>query len=317
MNNNNITGRYILEERYRPDTLDKLVIPQRYVSVIDGIIKTGITPHLLLYGIQGCGKTSLGYLIAKLTDANLLYINASLDRTTDVMRNKVMRFCTKNSVGTSKYKIILLDEIDNPYAKDFRKSLLSPIERYGENTRFILTVNQKNVLDKALVSRLCEIDFIFDNNETKTAKKRFIGCVVQILEAEQIKYDLKAIAMLVEKKFPDMRKVINIINLVSKSGAVEMDSVNMVLNYDIDAFFGVLKSKDFSALKKYVQSMTIGIDDFYGLVYASIERHVAPEDIPKTLVKVYEYMRDSNLVVDPFISVCTFGLDMMESVKLR
>ncbi len=313
-----LQSRFILEEKYRPTTLKDIILPNRYVPIIDGMVKDGIIPHLLLSGTRGCGKTSLAYVLANETNASLLYINASLDRTKDVMENKVEKFCSKVSVGDKKYKIILLDEIDNPYAKDFRKSLLSPIEKYGENTRFVLTCNQKYVLDRALISRCSEIDFVFvKNQETKSCKLKFINRLEMILNNEGIEYDIKAIAYLVEKKFPDMRKVINTINLLSKGGKIDQERIDIALYADIDRFFNIIKSKDFEALKHYTQSLNMSPEDFYSMVYANIESHIVVDDIPNALIKTYNYLKDLNGIADSFVSINTFGLDLMTSVRLK
>lgn len=313
-----IQSRYILEEKYRPVTYHDIILPIRYTPIVEGMIKDGIIPHLLLSGTRGCGKTSLAYVLANETNASLLYINASLDRTTDVMKNKVEKFCSKVAVGNKKYKIILLDEIDNPYAKDFRKSLLSPIEKYGENTRFILTCNQKYVLDRALISRCSEIDFVFiKNQDTKICKMKFINRLEMILSNEKIEYDTRAIAYLVERKFPDMRKVINIINLLSKGGKIDQERIDIALYADIDRFFNIIKSKDFEALKQYTQSLNMSPEDFYSMVYSNIESSVVSEDIPSALIKTYSYLKDLNLIADSFISINTFGLDLMSSVRLK
>ena len=300
------------EIKYRPQSKNDIVLTKDMTIRLDTIIEDGVAPHMLLSGIQGCGKTSLAYIIAKETNASLLYINASLDNDNETIRNRIIQYCTKNVIDKTKhYKIILLDEIDHPRAANLQKVMLSIIEKYGNNTRFIMTCNNKAKLNKALISRLTGFSFGFHNDEVKAMKTKFFNRMVMMCDNEGIVYEQKALAYLVEKKFPDMRKIINTINAFRLSKNLTYDGVQKQMYFDMDTYFKLLKTKDFGAIKDFIRGLSIIADEFYSQVYNNIEHSISAQHIPQALLTIYEFKKDLSFVADEFISMTAFSLKMM------
>lgn len=102
-------NQLILAEKYRPKTIDDCILPEATKRDIKNAIASGDIPNLVLYGGAGSGKTSLCYAIANETNSEILYINASLERSIDVIRNQVMSFSSTVSLTDSR-KIVLMDE---------------------------------------------------------------------------------------------------------------------------------------------------------------------------------------------------------------
>lgn len=73
-------------------------------------------PHvLLLAGAPGLGKTTLAHVIARHAGYEVFEINASDDRSRDVLLHRIYDAAENLSIGTpsnSKPKCIILDEID-------------------------------------------------------------------------------------------------------------------------------------------------------------------------------------------------------------
>ena len=110
---------------------------------------------VLLIGETGTGKTSLGKLITKNIDCDYLYINATDERSIDVMRDKVGAFA---AAGTFKpLKIVILDEATH-ILQASQVILLNMMETYSLTTRFILTGNYPERLIEPLRSRCQEFD---------------------------------------------------------------------------------------------------------------------------------------------------------------
>lgn len=69
-------------EEYRPKRLDELVGHDEVVKRLQGFVKEGTTPNLVLWGPKGTGKTSLVYALAKelygeFYDENLMHIETA------------------------------------------------------------------------------------------------------------------------------------------------------------------------------------------------------------------------------------------------
>src|ERR1043165_6041369 len=87
----------ILNERYRPDTLDGFLCDDNLRTKIDEFIKTQDVPHLGLFGQTGSGKTTLAKIIAKNIDCDWIIINATEDRSIETIKEKVGRFASSAS----------------------------------------------------------------------------------------------------------------------------------------------------------------------------------------------------------------------------
>lgn len=95
-------------EKYRPQTLDKLLIDDKTREIIENFGKN--IPHLLLAGRSGTGKTSLARIIANdILKCDFLYINASDENGVDTIREKVIGFAETMSFDGG-LKIVILDE---------------------------------------------------------------------------------------------------------------------------------------------------------------------------------------------------------------
>ena len=99
-------------EMYRPKTIDEYVFTdpgQR--RQVEGWIRDGSIPHLLLSGSAGIGKTTLAKVLLNeinVQDFDILEINASRENSVDTVRDKITNFVQMIPFGP--FKVVLLDE---------------------------------------------------------------------------------------------------------------------------------------------------------------------------------------------------------------
>ena len=96
-------------EKYRPATLDDMIISEDTKKMIRDAIAGGNIPNMVLYGSAGTGKTSVCKVIANELGADILYINASMERSIDVIRDRVTSFSSTVSFSGGP-RIALFDE---------------------------------------------------------------------------------------------------------------------------------------------------------------------------------------------------------------
>lgn len=97
-------------EKYRPKTLDDIVLPVDTRKVIESYKAKKEISNLLLISSPGQGKTTLAKMIVNhILECDYLYVNASDENGIDTIRTKVISFAQTRSL-TGDIKVVLLDE---------------------------------------------------------------------------------------------------------------------------------------------------------------------------------------------------------------
>ena len=120
----------------------------------------------------------------------------------------------------AKHKVIIIDEADNT-THDVQLLLRANIEAFYNNCRFIFTCNYKNKIIEPLHSRCAVVEFGITNKQKPTIAAKFFKRLGTILEAEGVKADQKVLAELINKHFPDWRRVLNECQRYSSSGSID------------------------------------------------------------------------------------------------
>ena len=192
---------YILNERYRPSTLEGYVCDEQFKEKIQSWIEEQNIPHLFFYGKAGSGKSTLAKILAKNIDCDYIYVNATDKRGMDDIRNEILPFVSVMSFKSAP-KIVILDEATH-ILQASQVLLLNMIETYSLNTRFILTGNYPERLIEPLRSRL------EDYNLKPPSKKSVAKHLDTILKAEGVEFDIKDVAQVIHTYYPDIRRTIN------------------------------------------------------------------------------------------------------------
>lgn len=199
----------IWAEKYRPQTPTDFISTPEIKSKVESYIANNDIPHLLLAGQVGSGKTTLAKLLINQLNCDYLMINASDENGVETIRTKIKSFAS--SASFKPIKIVILDEADflTPAAQ---ASLRNIIETFAKTTRFILTCNYFDRLIEPLHSRCIRV------NLEPPAKVNVATKMVEILDAEGIKYENKDVAEVITKLYPDIRSIVNSLQEHSNTG---------------------------------------------------------------------------------------------------
>ena len=106
-------------------------------------------------------------------------------------------------------------------ADSVQPALRNFIETFYKNCRFIFTCNYKNKIIPALHSRCTVVDFKIVNGQRVKTATAFLKRLEGVLEDENIGFDKKVLAELIQKYYPDFRRTINELQRYSVRGKID------------------------------------------------------------------------------------------------
>lgn len=303
------TVQSLFTEKYRPTNLSELIVPNRIMTKLEN----GLYQNMLLFGPGGTGKTSTAKAMVNQFDIPFLYINASLDTSVDVIRSRIVDFCsTVDIINTeSPIKAVLLDEIDG-VSDQFFKALRSTMERFAANTRFIATCNYINKIPDPIQSRFELLDYNFTKEDETELKKNYIKRVYTICKNESISIDNEAIAELIKRKFPDLRSTLNVIQGYKAEGKDKITANDIKTFHSVykDVFELIFNNVDpVQNYKHIVGEYSNRVDDVMASLgnsfvdYITSEQPDAVKHIPAIIITVAEHQSQRNLVIDEVVSL--------------
>lgn len=288
------TDNTIWVERWRPDTLEGYIGNDTLRSKLEQYITTQDIPHLLFYGTAGTGKTTAAKILVKNIDCDYMFINASDERGIDTIREKVKGFTVTS--GFKPLKIIVLDEMD-AITPDAQRALRNLMEAYSSTTRFILTANYIERIIEPLISRAQVYKL------TPPSKKDVAVRLVEILKYENVQYDKKQIAQIVNAYYPDIRKIINTAQLQTQSGVLQISEEELI-NQDAKLKILDLLTSNLPVKDKVLQIRQIVADseirdyaELYRTLYENIDIY-ATNKIPETIIVLNQGQIGDTQVVD-------------------
>ena len=244
---------FIWVEKYRPTTIDECILPKGIKKTFQDFVERGEIPNMLLSGPPGIGKTTVAKALCNQLGSDFYVINGSDEgRFLDTVRNSAKNFASTVSLTSdSKHKVIIIDEADNT-TSDVQLLLRASIEEFSKNCRFIFTCNYKNKIIDPLHSRCSVVDFSVNKKDKPTIAAQFFARLNSILEEEKVEADKKVLAELINKHFPDWRRVLNECQRYSISGKIDSGILAHFSEVKVNDLIQNLKEKNFPEVRKWV-----------------------------------------------------------------
>ena len=308
---------FLWVEKYRPETIDDCVLPNHLKDTFKEFVKNKSIPNIILSGGAGVGKTTVARAMINEIGATYMMINGSEESGIDVLRTKIKNFASTVSLeGGRKY--IILDEADYLNPQSTQPALRGFMEEFHKNCGFILTCNYKNRLIEPLHSRCSGIDFTINNGEKIKLAETFFVKIKDILDGEGIKYEPKAVAELINKHFPDWRRVLNELQRYSATGQIDAGVLVNISEKNIGELMHALKGKEFTNVRKWiVANLDNDHTRIYRRIYDSLYDHLDPNTIPHAVVILGDYQYKSAFVADQEINMLACLTEIMGVVKFR
>ena len=310
---------FIWVEKYRPQTIEDCILPDSIKKTFQDFLNTGEIPNMLLAGPPGVGKTTVAKALCNELGADFYVINGSDEgRFLDTVRNNAKNFASTVSLSSeAKHKVIIIDEADNT-GNDVQLLLRAFIEEFAGNCRFIFTCNYKNKILEPLHSRCAVVEFNIKGKEKQEIAAKFFQRLLYILDKEKVEADKKVLVELINKHFPDWRRVLNECQRYSVSGKIDTGILAAFSDVAVNDLLKNLKEKNFSEVRKWVVSnldndTSMLLRRIYDSLYDSLEHST----IPAAVLIIAKYQYQIAFVADQEINLLAALTEIMVECEFK
>jgi len=310
---------FIWVEKYRPQQIDECILPDHIKKTFQDFVDQGEIPNMLLSGPPGIGKTTVAKALCKQLGVDYYVINGSDEgRFLDTVRNNAKNFASTVSLTSqSKHKVIIIDEADNT-TSDVQLLLRASIEEFSGNCRFIFTCNYKNKIIEPLHSRCSVVEFSIKGKEKVKIAGLFFKRLQQILDIEKIPYDAKVLAEIINKHFPDWRRVLNECQRYSVGGKIDSGILATFSDVSVNNLIGNLKNKNFPEVRKWVvDNLDNDGSVLFRRLYDSLYETLVPNSIPAAVLIIAKYQYQIAFVADQEINLLAALTEIMVECEFK
>ena len=308
---------FLWVEKYRPRDITTCVLPTETKKIFIDFVNNKEIPNLLLCGTAGVGKTTVARALCNELGADFILINGSEERNIDTLRVKIKQFASTVSLTVDGGpKIVILDEADYLNPQSTQPALRGFIEEFSKNCRFIFTCNYKNRIIQPLHSRCSVIDFTIEATQKPQIASQIYQRILQILTDETVDYNEKVVVEVINKFFPDFRRMLNEIQKYSASGKIDSGILANLDDESLNELLGFIKEKEFSKMRKWV-AMNIHNDpqSIYRKIYDSTFTKFDNNSIPQAIIILGDYTYKSAFVADQEVNMVACLTELMMECK--
>ena len=311
---------FLWVEKYRPRKIEDCILPESNKKTFVEFLNKKEIPNLLLAGPAGCGKTTVAKALCEELGVDYYVINGSDEgRFLDTVRNQAKNFASTVSLSAAdaKHKVIIIDEADNT-THDVQLLLRANIETFYNNCRFIFTCNYKNKIIEPLHSRCAVVEFGINGKQKPAIAAKFFTRIQEILDAEGVEYDNKVLVELINKHFPDWRRVLNECQRYSAGGKIDSAILAEFSDVNTNERVRNLKEKDFSAVRKWVVN---NLDNDPGVllrrVYDALYGALEGPSIAAAVLIIAKYQYQIAFVADQEINLLAALTEIMVECNFK
>lgn len=312
-----MSNEFLWVEKYRPSKIDECVLPTSLKKVFNEMVSTKQLPNMLFSGTAGVGKTTVAKALCNELELDYIIINGSEEGNIDTLRGKIKQFASSVSLQGG-YKVVILDEADYLNPQSTQPALRGFIEEFSNNCRFIMTCNFKNRIIEPLHSRCSVYEFAIPNDQKPAIAGMFFKRLMDILTAENVAFDKAVLAQLVERYFPDWRRVLNECQRYSVSGSIDAGVLVNLGDNNVKSLMDKLKGKDFKGMRQWVvNNIDTEPQAIFRAVYDKMVDHVQPQSIPQVVLILADYQYKNAFVADHEMNVVACMTEIMAGAEWK
>ena len=308
---------FLWVEKYRPQTINDCVLTDEMKNTFQAILDTGELPNMMFSGSAGTGKTTVARALCNELNLDHIVVNGSEEGNIDTLRGKIKQFASSVSLQGG-YKVVILDEADYLNPQSTQPALRGFIEEFSNNCRFIMTCNFKNRIIEPLHSRCSVYEFAIPNDQKPAIAGMFFKRLMDILTAENVAFDKAVLAQLVERYFPDWRRVLNECQRYSVSGTIDAGVLVNLGDSNVKSLMDKLKGKDFKGMRQWVvNNIDTEPQAIFRAIYDKMADHLQPQSIPQVVLILADYQYKNAFVADHEMNVVACMTEIMAGAEWK
>lgn len=307
--------QFLWVEKYRPRTIKDCILPDHLKMMFQEFVDQDNIPNMLLSGTAGTGKTTIARALCEELGCDYIVINGSEESGIDVLRTKIKDFATTVSL-TGKVKVVILDEADYLNPNSTQPALRGFIEEFSNNCRFIFTCNYKNRIIAPLHSRTTVVEFKIEKDDKPKIAAKFFKRLADILAKENVEFDQKVVAEVLNKHFPDYRRVLNELQRYSSSGKIDAGLLVNVTDANMKELTSALKERDFKKMRTWVVN---NLDNDPAMIFRKLYDTLMTEvvQVPQLVLLLADYQYKAAFVADAEINLVACLTEIMAACEFK
>lgn len=306
-------------EKYRPNTVDECILPERLKSFFKNQVMQGELQNMLLVGSAGTGKTTAAKAMCRELGADVLFLNASEQSGIEILRTQIRSFASSMGFSDANHRCVILDEADYLNPSSTQPALRGFLEEFARNCRFILTANFGNRILDPIKSRCAVVDFALLKDEKMECIMGFNKRVQWILENEGIQYDKVSVADVIKRYFPDYRKILNELQRSCSQGELHIRQLASISDEAIKEVIGYIKARKFIEIRKWVvNNPDLDFNTLVKMLFDKmLEIGVTGDSLPDLVLILGDFDYRRAFVMNPEIHTVAMLTNIMQTIQFK
>lgn len=308
-------------EKYRPNSIDNVLLTKANKQFFRKMVEEKEVPNLLFMSSSpGTGKTTTAKALVHDIGSDYIYINTSSESGIDTLRGRIAKFATSYSLfgndgelggdNRASKKICILDEFDGS-TPALQAALRAFMEEFQDSCRFILTCNYATKIIEPLKSRCQIVDFnITDAKSQAELKPNIVKRLIGILKQESIEFKKETITKICDTFYPDIRKMVNILQQYSKKNGIIDSGIFDMEKVDAE-FYDLILHRQLTKARKYVLDRNYNSDEMYRNLFDDFVPMLDKSIQPQAILVISEYMYRSAFSIDKEITLTACLIELM------
>jgi len=304
-----MTEEFIWAQKYRPSTINEIILPDEIKDKAKDYIKQGKIPNICFWGNPGMGKSTLAFALIKELNSDYLFYNGR-NVGIDTIKSDIESFAKGRSLESTN-KVVFIDEADGMTvaAMEYLKTLM---EEVSTNCTFLFTSNkQPDFFNGGVNSRVTFFEFKILNKDKKNLCTQLLKRVVNILDKENVTYDKKVIVEVIKKLYPDIRKILSELQKFCVDGKIDVSVIDKIIGSDINELVNAIKEKDYRKCNEWIDLNYDLSGDIYSKICQSLYDQINKSGIEDLIEESNDHQYRHYFVPDKSLNLKAYLLAMI------